>query len=157
MKKLLKTSKTIVLVTALIATCGCVKSTKLVGYTNESADFDNFSIGRSTKSDVNSELGSPSAISTYGDETWYYVSTEQESIAFLKPKVKSQKIVEIAFNSEGTVKSVNKYTEKDAHKVKISSDETPTEGQDAGVIGQLLGNVGRFNKDRTAPKSRTKP
>jgi outer membrane protein assembly factor BamE (lipoprotein component of BamABCDE complex) len=158
MKKFEKLSKIILIIATCLAIPGCFKSTKLVGYTNEAANFDKLEVGKTRKAIVSRELGSPSSVSTYGPETWYYISTEQESVAFFKPKIKSQSIVAIEFADDQTIKSINKYSEADANDVKISSDVTPTEGHDTGVIGQMLGNVGRFNKDRRdATKPRTHP
>jgi outer membrane protein assembly factor BamE (lipoprotein component of BamABCDE complex) len=157
MKKFEKTSKILAVLAFMLLTAGCVKSTKLVGYTNEGAKFNEIQVGKATKSTITNDFGSPSSVSTYGDEIWYYISTEQENVAFFTPKIKSQNVVAIAFSGD-TVKSVNQYNKNDAQKVKISSDYTKTDGQDAGVLGQLLGNVGRFNKDRRDPiKQRSKP
>ena len=81
---------------------------------------------------------------------------KHESVAFLKPKIKSQKVLEVKFNDNQTIKEIKEYTEADAKEIKVSSDETKTEGHDVGILGQLLGNVGRFNNDkRDVAKPRT--
>jgi outer membrane protein assembly factor BamE (lipoprotein component of BamABCDE complex) len=160
MKNINKTqTKAAVLATIIaisISLGGCIKTTRLAGYTYENKKTEGLIAGDTRKAVVKRELGSPSAVSNYGDETWYYISTEYESIAFFKPKIKSQNILAIKFNSDESIKEIQKYTENDAQSIKLSKEVTKTEGNDVGVVGQLLGNVGRFNtdsKDVTKPKS----
>lgn len=147
--------KLLVVTLACTALCGCIKNTRLSGYTPETDKFDKLVPGETRKAAVQKELGSPSAVSTYGD-IWYYVSTEQETIAFLKPKIKSQRVVEISFDENQTVKTINRFNENDARDIKITRDTTTTETHDTGILGQLLGNVGRFNsegRDLTQPRT----
>jgi outer membrane protein assembly factor BamE (lipoprotein component of BamABCDE complex) len=148
MKKILYISKIVSLLAVLATISGCIKTVKMLGYTPESDKFDQLVPGKTRKAVVKRELGSPSSISTYGKDTWYYISTEQESVAFLSPKIKSQKVVAIEFNEDQTIRLISKYDEADARDVKLSNDTTKTEGHDAGALGQLLGNVGRYNSDR---------
>src|SRR5262245_53290867 len=75
----------------------CVKNTDLVGYTFKSENIDQVKVQKTTKSQVNEILGSPSITSSYGEDSWYYISTEYQSVAFLKPKIKEQKILAITF------------------------------------------------------------
>lgn len=133
---------------------GCIKTLKQVGYTIKSEDVTKIKPNKTRKAFVKKLLGSPSATSKYGDETWYYISTTYEYKAFLDPKIKEQDIVAVAFNGDHTVSSVKKYNKDDAINVEISQDATPTEGHDDSIIGQLLGNVGRFNSH---PSDVTKP
>jgi outer membrane protein assembly factor BamE (lipoprotein component of BamABCDE complex) len=147
MKNLQKITKTTALMVSLSIICACVKTTETAGYAVEKAKFDQLVVGKTRKAVVERDLGSPSSVSNYGTETWYYISTENERIAFLHPKIKSQTVVAIQFNADQTIKNIEKYTEKDAVKVMLSTDTTPTEGHDMGAIGQMLSNIGRFNKD----------
>ncbi len=148
MKKLAKISQIALFMVIFATLGGCIKTVKNVGYNPEIDKINKLVIGKTRKAIVKRELGSPSSVSTYGDETWYYISTEKESVAFLKPKIKSQKVVAIQFNKDDTISKIEQYNENDAHDIKISKDETKTEGHEQGVLGQILGNVGRFNTDR---------
>ena len=103
--------------------------------------------GYSTKKSVQVQLGSPSTKSFYGDEAWFYMFSQKESIAFLKPKLVKQEVVKISFNNNGVVKDIQRYNKDDARVVAFSKDKTPTEGDDLTIVQQLLGNVGRFNPD----------
>jgi outer membrane protein assembly factor BamE (lipoprotein component of BamABCDE complex) len=148
MTKIIKTAQIALLIVISASLSGCIKTVKNVGYNPEIDKINKLEVGSTRKAIVKRELGSPSAVSTYGKETWYYISTEKESVAFFTPKIKSQKVVAIIFDDNQTIAEIKKYDESDANDIKISKDETKTEGHDQGVLGQILGNVGRFNTDR---------
>ncbi len=135
---------------------GCIRNTDLVGYTFKNKDLSTIKPGKTSQQEIINLLGSPSTYSTYGNNSWYYIATEQESIAFFSAKIKQQKIVEITFDKKNIVNDVKEYSEKDASKIKIVNDKTLTEGHDIGIMGQLLGNIGRFNSEPGKPKI-TKP
>jgi len=90
-------------------------------------------------------LGTPSAITTFGDKTWYYISKRTETTAFFDPETVDQEVVEIQFDDLGTVQSIHIYGPEDAREVAFVERETPTEGNEISLIQQLLGNIGRFN------------
>lgn len=125
---------------------GCIRDVQAVGYTLDDKALKEIIPGESTKEQVQAVLGSPSSISEFGQLTWYYISSEYERKAFLKPKLVSQSIVAVTFDEE-TVADVKRYSKDDAKAISMVKDTTPTEGHDMGIINQLLGNVGRFNTD----------
>lgn len=112
-----------------------------------------------SKDEVLGLLGSPSTTSSFGPEAWYYVAARKESVAFLKPKIKEQSVLRILFDEEGRVAEVKTYGLKDSAKFSVAEEMTPTEGQKLGLWEQMLGNLGRFNRDEdsraASPSSRT--
>ncbi len=145
----------LVLMCSFIMLSACIKNTDLVGYTFKNENLDQIKLG-STSAYVQNTLGSPSVTSAYGDKVWYYISTEYESVAFFEPKIKNQKIVEIAFDDAEKITEIKQYSAKDARDIKISRDKTSAGGADIGIMQQLLGNVGRFNSEPGQTKI-TKP
>lgn len=109
------------------------------------AAFDRIIPGTSTNKDVLELLGSPSSYSSFGEETWYYISTRREYLAFLKPEVIDQGAVAVTFDPNGTVTAVKQFTKEDQGDIAVSTDKTPTEGNSITIWQQLLGNLGRFN------------
>ncbi len=101
--------------------------------------------GQATKDDVLAVMGSPSATSSFGDETWYYITTTRESYAFFKPKITEGNVVRVAFDADGRVNAIDRFTEEQMRKFALSKRETPTEGHQLTMIEQMLGNLGRFN------------
>ncbi len=105
-----------------------------------------------SKSDVIRALGSPSTVSHFGGENWYYISSRKEAVAFLKPEVTKQDVVKIEFDSSGRVREIHYFDESDSENFNYAEGKTPTEGHSLGFFEQILGNLGRFNsqKDKDA-------
>lgn len=97
--------------------------------------------------DVLSILGSPSTVSVLDGEAWYYIGDRRESLAFFKPWLLERETVVVAFDSTGTVTSVERTTDDEDRGVEVVERETPTHGSNLTMIEQFLGNLGRFNND----------
>ncbi len=123
----------------------CVAQREDRGYTRSQVDFSRIIPGTTTSKDVLELLGSPSSYSSYGDETWYYISAHKETTAFFKPKIVDQGATAVIFDNKGVVKRVDEYTDAAKRDVAISTDKTPTEGNRITIWQQLLGNLGKFN------------
>ena len=104
--------------------------------------------GQTRQEDVTRILGTPSATATFDKETWYYVGERTETVAFFKPDVLEHKVVVVRFNKDGLVQEIEQVDAmKSGKDVTPVSRETPTKGKELTIIQQLVGNVGRFNKD----------
>ncbi len=101
-----------------------------------------------TRDEVREKLGSPSTQSTFGEETWYYITATKKSRGILSPEITEQDVTRITFDPTGVVAAVSQYTLKDGQEIPIVSRETPTEGHSLGFVEQILGNIGRFNKQQ---------
>jgi len=124
------------------------------GYVNENDIKNQIVIGKTTKDDVKEAFGSPSAESSFGAESWYYISDRKEAYAFLKPTVVEQNVVRIEFDPTGVASTVESYSKKDGEEFDLAKRTTPTEGHTLGFFEQILGNIGRFNRpgsDSSAP------
>ena len=53
----------------------------------------------------------------------------------------------VSFNDDGIVTEVKKSGLEDVKDISPVARSTPTSGQEVTVMKQLLGNVGKFNKD----------
>lgn len=110
--------------------------------------------GVTTQDQVLEALGSPSAKSSFGDETWYYINMRRESTAFLRPEIADQSAIAIRFSPSGTVDAVEAFDKSQAKDIAIAKRVTPTEGHQMTFMEQMLGNLGRFNSP-TDPNSRS--
>ncbi len=144
--RLLKHSLLILFV--ILIASACVKNPSNSGYNFDEATLAKLLEEKSTKPRVMRLLGSPSSTSDFGEETWYYIHREYESVAFLPKELKSQDIIAIRFDENDRMVSAKKYNEQNARELALSDDITPTEGHDLSIIEQLLGNLGRFNSNR---------
>ncbi|MGE3714708.1 MAG: outer membrane protein assembly factor BamE, partial [Alphaproteobacteria bacterium] len=141
-------SVTAIWLAALLAVAGCSPKIENRGYVRDGTISEMIVAGRDSKDDVITVLGSPSSHSTFGPETWYYITTRKETTAFLAPEVVEQDVVRITFDDMGMVSNVEGYNLSNSQDIDVSSRETPTEGHELSFIEQLMGNIGRFNKDK---------
>ncbi len=101
--------------------------------------------GIDDKYHVTELLGSPSAVTTFSDKVWYYISKRTETVAFFDPSVVEQQVVEIQFDDNNVVKRVRLYDESESQDIELVDRETPTEGNETSLFQELFGNIGRFN------------
>ena len=117
-------------------------------------------VGEDTKSTVRARLGSPSAVSTFDPNVWFYIDQIKQTVAFQKPITTRRDVTAISFNKDSElVLSVNQYSLKDGKLIAFNGRETPTRGRELTVLEQLLGTVGRGggllpNQDEGAPGNR---
>ena len=109
--------------------------------------------GELTREEVVEILGSPSSITAFGSDTWYYISQRTETYAFFPPKVMERQIVVVSFDKKGTVTKVDTVGLEQGRKIIPVARKTPTHGNKMTVLEQLIGNLGRF---KNAHKNATK-
>ena len=103
--------------------------------------------GIDDRSQVAKLLGSPSAMATFNDKTWYYISKKTSRVAFWDPTVLDQEVLMVKFDDSGVVSDIKVYGLEDAHVVTPDPNETPTSGRELTILQQLLGNLGRFGNN----------
>lgn len=100
--------------------------------------------GVQTRQDVQAVLGSPTQTSTFGDNTWYYISSKTRQRPGRALAVTDQETVVITFDGRGTVQEVKRIGEDQAQDVTMVARETPVPGNDRTLLQALFGNIGRF-------------
>ena len=100
--------------------------------------------GTSTKQDVTSLIGSPTAHATFDDNTWLYIGELTQKRIGRMPAVVSQKVVVMTFNDAGVLQHVDVKDKEDALPVSVIARTTPSPGTEANFFQQLFGNIGRF-------------
>ncbi len=103
--------------------------------------------GKTTKNDVISILGSPSTISVFDPNSWYYVSKRTKQVAFLDPDVLDQQVYIIRFNGD-VVQAIGHKNLKDGELIEPAPGETPAPGRHLTFMEQFVGNIGRFNSSK---------
>lgn len=102
--------------------------------------------GELTRDEVADILGSPSSITPFSSDTWYYISQRTETFAFFAPKVMERQIVVVSFDKKGKVVKVDTVGLEQGQKIIPVARKTPTHGNKLTVLEQLIGNLGRFKK-----------
>lgn len=124
-----------------LAACAPVASNH--GFTALDVKPAEVKVAADTKSTVLERIGSPSAKSTFDENTWFYVTQSVERVAFYRPRVTKRDVVAVSFGPDEKVAAVNNYTLADGKVIALNGRETPTRGRELSIIEQLLGNVGR--------------
>jgi outer membrane protein assembly factor BamE (lipoprotein component of BamABCDE complex) len=105
-----------------------------------------------TKQEVQTVLGSPDTTSTIGGDAYYYISTTQKSVAFLKPWEIDRQVVAVYYDGSQNVREVAHYGLRDGIVVNYMKDETPARGKDLGLLEQIFGNLANRGQLKGAPR-----
>lgn len=88
-------------------------------------------------------LGTPSTVSTVGNQSWYYISQKTyRGFMFSKAQITDQRVVAVYFNKGLKVERIGDYGLKDGIVFDFLSNTTPTGGEDLTILRQLLRVVG---------------
>lgn len=132
----------VVLLTAPLAACSATQSTH--GFQVVEAKPTDVKVGEDTKSTVTTRLGSPSVVSTFEPNIWFYITQGMSRKAYFKPRVTDREVVAIAFDETSEkVLSVNQYDLSAGKSLQFADRETPTRGRELTILEQLLGTIGR--------------
>ena len=141
--------KVFFLILTIFCCNNCIKTVHVSGQTLEQEQIEALHNAKS-KADVERLIGSPTSVSSFGQETWYYISSTKESVAFLKDKILKQDIFAISFNPNGSTNIVTRYNEQDANKPVIVSEYTVTKGTSTSPVQHFLSNVGKYRDSKPA-------
>ncbi|HZC17744.1 MAG TPA: outer membrane protein assembly factor BamE [Caulobacteraceae bacterium] len=133
--------------------CALIASAALIGACTPTTDFQGFQAidakpqdlqaGIDTKQSVRTKLGTPSAVSTFDPDVWFYISQVTETQAFYQPKMIRRDVVAVSFNKGGdTVAKIDTLSLKDGRVIAYDGRETPTRGRQLTAIEQLIGEIG---------------
>lgn len=133
-------------VTAFAALTGCEPRIDTRGFMPHPDLVAQVEPGSVDKFQVAQILGTPSTVSTFDEDTWYYVTQKTQNFAFFKPEIIDQEVLVVAFNDVGRVEELNRYTIEDGLIIDPVTRKTPTAGKKLSILQQLFGNVGRFSQ-----------
>ncbi len=137
-----------------IASCALLASGTLISACTPSVSFQGYQaiearpaevkVGVDTKNAVRARLGTPSSVSTFDPNTWFYISQVNQRQAFYRPNTIRRDVVAISFSKDDqTVTKVETLSLKDGRMIAFNGRETPTRGRQLSILEQLLGNLGQ--------------
>lgn len=144
--------KSIILGFTVIVLAACTPRIDVRGNLPDPDLLADIEVGHINKRQVVDLIGSPSSISPFASDTWYYVSERTETVAFFEPEVKDRKVLIIQFDKQGVAREVKTLGLEDSRKIALVERTTPTAGTELTVLKQLFGNLGRFNTEEGAKK-----
>ena len=134
----------------LLAACSVIETPRTArGNKVDPEQLKDLVVGTSTKADVSSLLGSPTARATFNDNRWLYISELTRTRVGRTPGIVDQNVVVMNFDQGGVLRGVQKLGQDDSKDVTVVSRATPSPGSDASFMQQLLGNVGKFSAGPT--------
>ncbi len=104
--------------------------------------------GVHTRQQVFEIIGSPSSIANFNDETWYYISERTETFAFFAPEVKERQVLVLRFDGAGVLADLQTLSLEHGRDIELVDRETPSVGNEITLLEQLVGNLGRFNREK---------
>jgi outer membrane protein assembly factor BamE (lipoprotein component of BamABCDE complex) len=135
--------------TCTVLACGalisaCTPTSSFQGYQAIEARPADVKVGTDNKDTVRARLGSPSTVSTFDPNVWFYISQVTQRQAFYRPKTIRRDVVAISFNKDDAmVAKVDTLTMNDGRVIAYTGRETPTRGRQLSILEQLLGNLGQ--------------
>lgn len=99
-------------------------------------------VGTMTTEDVQKLLGNPTAMNLTLGKEWYYVQLIEEGFSIAKPKIKTHKMLKIAFNEKNIVKAVSIEDIQPCH-VPFVKEKTKTSGYEEGFLKDTFGRFGQ--------------
>ena len=133
------------LFTLLTLTTGCSPTIDNRGFNAENVQFQQIRPGVQSKQQVQELLGSPSTISSFDPNTWYYVSKKTATTSFFTPDILDQQVTVITFDPSGIVCDVKTYKGEEAKQIKPIDRKTETTGYQTGVFREVFSNFGRIS------------
>ena len=128
-----------------LAAAACEETIDVRGNLPHAEVLKSIKPGAQKRADIEKLLGTPSAISTFKKEVWYYIGGRVKTVSFFRPEVLDRKVVTVTFDSKGIVEKIDATDAPIDRKVEIVERETPTKGRELTFLQQLIGNVGRIN------------
>jgi outer membrane protein assembly factor BamE (lipoprotein component of BamABCDE complex) len=138
----------------------CTPVTTFQGFQAIDSRPQDVQAGVDTRTTVRAKLGTPSAVSTFDPDVWFYISQITESQSFYRPRLIRRDVVAVEFNKGGeTVAKVDTLTLKDGRVIAFNGRETPTRGRELTVLEQLIGSIGngQLNNNNTDVNPGTRP
>ncbi|MEM6479491.1 MAG: outer membrane protein assembly factor BamE [Pseudomonadota bacterium] len=130
---------------AALALSGCAATYRNHGYAPSDDDLAQIIVGVDTRASVEDTIGRPTTAGVLTQGAYYYLADRRRHFAFFEPEVIDRQLVAVSFDPVGVVSNIERFTLQDGRVVPLSRRVTDSSVQDASLLRQLMGNLGRFN------------
>ena len=138
--------KLAVLRTAILAAAvliaGCSQIRQHRGVVLDSQMVGAIQPGVDNKDSVEKALGRPTFVGQFTPNDWYYVSRDENQVAFRDPKVTKETVLHVRFDPKGNVAAMQRTGRELVMNVDPSGKKTPTLGRERSFFEELFGNIG---------------
>jgi outer membrane protein assembly factor BamE (lipoprotein component of BamABCDE complex) len=115
------------------------------GYDLDLKNLEKLKINKSTREDVINILGSPSTVSGFTDDEWYYVTVQTTRKSMFNPRVTERDIVQLKFRGN-ILTHIEVRQDQGKKDMNFCKDESPVHGNDSTALKDMFYNMGRFSK-----------
>jgi outer membrane protein assembly factor BamE (lipoprotein component of BamABCDE complex) len=137
----LAVSKTAILAAAVLL-AGCAQIRQHRGVVLDSQLASAIQPGIDNKDSVEKALGRPSFIGQFTPNDWYYVSRDENQIAFRNGRVTKETVLHVRFDPKGNVASLQRTGKELVMNIDPTGKKTPTLGRQRSFFEELFGNIG---------------
>lgn len=137
----------LVLLVALILSA-CAPVFRNHGYVPDDLALSSVVVGQTSRDELPSLIGSPSAEGVLTGGAWFYVKSRFEHFGPYRPAEIRREVVAISFSQSGTVANVERFGMERGRVVVLSQRVTDPGVSAASALRQILGNFGRFRADQ---------
>lgn len=124
----------------LLASCSAITNHR--GYIVDEVLLQSVQPGLDNKRSVSGVLGQPSFASQYGEEVWYYISSQTTQAPFTTPDIAGHTVLAVRFDDAGNVLSATRTGMDEVARISPDGDKTPTLGRESNFLKDLFGNIG---------------
>lgn len=115
------------------------------GYIPAESELATLVVGQTTRDEVISLVGAPTATGVINDDAFYYVRSRFRDYGYRASEEIERELVLISFSSSGVLQNIERFGLEDGNVVALSRRVTDDNLRDTTFIRQLLGNVGQFD------------
>jgi len=137
----LAVSKTAILAAAVLL-AGCAQIRQHRGVVLDSQLASAIQPGIDNKDSVEKALGRPSFVGQFTPNDWYYVSRDENQIAFRNGRVTKETVLHVRFDPKGNVASLQRTGKELVMNIDTTGREPPTLGRQRSFFEELFGNIG---------------
>ena len=148
--------KLFILIFLLTISCANNKVVNNHGFKSLEIKANLIKISETNKNDILKNIGKPSTISMFDENTWFYIERKKVNQSVLKlgkSKIKKNIVLEIKYNSQGIVLSKKIYDLDDMNDFKIVKDVTKKSYSDQSIFGSIIKSI---EQKSNAPKRNRK-
>ena len=115
------------------------------GYIPAESELATVIVGQTTRDEVISLVGAPTATGVINADAFYYVRSRFRDYGYRASEEIERELVLISFAPSGVVQNIERFGLEDGNVVALSRRVTDDNLRDTTFIRQLLGNLGNFN------------
>ena len=124
-----------------LGACSSIRESR--GFINDPLLTRSIQPGIDNRRSVEGTLGRPTFQSQYGEDTWYYISSQTGRRPFVRPRIRGHAVLAVRFDAAGNVESVERRGVEEVVFLQPDGDKTPTLGRERTFLEDLFGNIGQ--------------